>query len=166
MAAPPTPTERALRFASSAELNIAALEVLNEARRSVCVYTRDLEPVLLDTRPLLDALQRVALRGRGAAIRILVQDPTRAMREGHRLVEQARRLSSVYQFRQPQAEDLQYTGAFLVTDQAGFVQRVLADRPDGEGHTRDVARANALLRYFNEVWERSAPPAELRALNL
>jgi hypothetical protein len=132
----------------------------------VLIYSRDLEPALLDQSPVLEALRRIALTGRGANVRMLVQDSGRAIREGHRLIEQSRRLSSVYQFRQVQAEDLKFAGAFVVNDRAGFVARTLADRHEGEGHTHDSARANALIRYFNEVWERSATPSELRTLHL
>lgn len=164
--ADPAVPERALRFASAAELIDASLQILTLARRSVMIYSRDLEASVLDQMPMLDALRRIAIGGRGASVRLLVQDPGRAVRDGHRLIEQARRLSSIYQFRQVQAEDLKFAGAFMVNDQAGFVARGLADRHEGEGHTRDSARANPLIRYFNEVWERSTPPLELRALSL
>lgn len=158
--------ERALRFASAVELIEATTQVLALSRRSVLIYSRDLEPMLLDQSPVLDALRRIALTGRGAQVRMLVQDPGRAIREGHRLIEQSRRLSSIYQFRQVHTEDLKFPGAFVVNDRAGFIARTFADRHEGEGHTHDSARANALIRYFNEVWERSSAPPELRALHL
>lgn len=158
--------ERALRFATALELIDASCQMLSLARRSVMIYSRDLDPAILDQAAVLENLRRLALSGRGANVRLLVHDPGRAMREGHRLIEQARRLSSIYQFRQVQAEDLKFAGAFMVNDRAGFVARTFADRYEGEGHTHDSARANALIRYFNDVWERSTPATELRALSL
>lgn len=158
--------ECALRFDTAATLIDASCRILALARRQLVICSRDLDAPILDQAPVLQQLHRLAISGRGAQVRVLVQDPARPLRDGHRLIEQARRLSSIYQIRQVLAEDLQFTGAFMVNDRAGFVSRSFADRYEGEGHTHDSARANALLRYFNEVWERAQPASGLRALSL
>lgn len=158
--------ELALRFESGTELRAALLTTIQNARHSLVLYSRDLDPPVTDQHEILDALRALSLRGRGASIRILLQDPSRAIREGHRLIEQARRLSSIYSLRKVHPEDQQYPSAFAVNDNAGFLFRTFGDRYDGDGHTHHPARANALLRYFNEVWERAEQPPELRALSL
>lgn len=168
MANPPLPSPRevALRFDSGSELRAAMLEVIHGARHALCWYTRDLEPPVTDDPDVLEALRSLSLKGRGTSIRVLLQDPTRAVRDGHRLIEMARRLSSVYALRRVHPEDLAYPSAFLVNDHGGFLFRTFGDRYEGEGHTWHPARCNQLLRYFNEVWERAEVPVELRALSL
>lgn len=162
----PTPRELALRFESGSELRQAMLTVIAGARRALYWYTRDFDPPVSDDQTVLDALRALSLKGRGSSIRILVQDPARAIRDGHRLIEQARRLSSVYALRQVHTEDLNYPSAFLANDHGSYLFRTFGDRYEGDGQTWFPARANALIRYFSEVWERAAVPAELRALSL
>ncbi len=67
---------------------------------------------------MLDCLRQLSLQ-KGARIRILVQECGRALKSGHRLLELARRMNSTFEFRSPQAEDLQYSSAFIVNDQYG-----------------------------------------------
>jgi GNAT superfamily N-acetyltransferase len=143
----------------------AMLHVVHETRRELCIYSRDLDPVVLNTNVLLEALRTLCLRP-GAHIRLLVQDTSRAIKDGHRLIELARRLPSSIEFRCPQAEDLQYIGAFVVNDNFGFLARSFGDRFECEGDLYHVAEQARLKRYFSEVWERSRPATEFRRLSL
>ena len=134
-------------------------------RREVYIYTRDLDPLLFDTEAALDALKRVAIRGRGASIRVLIQDPQQAIRRGHRLVTLAQRLTSAILLRTPtQAEDLQYASAFVLNDAYGLYFRTLGTRFDGEVVNHAPGRHAQLLEYFRQVWERSETSEELRQL--
>ena len=74
-------------------------KLLADATRDVAIYTRDLDPPLLDVAPVLDALRRIALSGRGARIRVIVHEPRKALADGHRLIALAQRLPSVVEFR-------------------------------------------------------------------
>jgi GNAT superfamily N-acetyltransferase len=143
----------------------AMLQVVTETRRELCIYSRDLDPAVLNTNVLLDALRALCLRP-GAHIRVLVQDTSRAVKDGHRLIELARRLPSSIEFRCPQAEDLQYIGAFVVNDNFGFLARSFGDRFECEGDLYHIAEQAKLKRYFSEVWERSRLASEFRRLSL
>jgi GNAT superfamily N-acetyltransferase len=146
-------------------LTQAMLQVVTETRRELCIYTRDLDPAVLNTNALLEALRTLCLRP-GAHIRLLVQDTSRAVKDGHRLIELARRLPSSIEFRCPQAEDLHYIGAFVVNDNFGFLARSFGDRFECEGDLYHIAEQAKLKRYFSEVWERSRPASEFRRLSL
>ena len=140
------PRELSLRFSSGGELRETICRIIDLSRHALVMYSRDLDPVITDHVDVLEALRRRSLSGRGASIRILLQDSTRAVRDGHRLIEQARRLSSVYSLRRVHPEDMQYPSAFVVNDTGGFLFRTFGDRFDGEGHTHHPAGANSLLR--------------------
>lgn len=151
---------------SAPSLRAASVALLVRARHHVCLYTRDLDPAVYDQQDVIDELRRIALSGRRAEIRILVQDTARVVQEGHRLIDLAQRLSSIIHLRRPTHEDLQYNAAFLLNDSDGYLYRAFGDRYEAEGDLAYAPRREELLRYFNEVWERAEPPPELRRLSL
>jgi len=169
---PPAPAAprveaRILAAEDRAEAQAAVAALLADARHEVAIYTRDLDPGLLDTPEALDALKRIALSGRRARVRIIVHDAARALADGHRLIGLAQRLPSAIALRTPEDErDLAYPAAFLVNDRRGYLFRKLASRPEGEGSTYAPGRHAQLAELFDQVWERSAPSAQLRVLGI
>ena len=140
--------------------------IAERARHELCLYTRDLEAPLYDHDAFIEQCRRIALSGRHARLRVLLQDTARVARDGHRLVGLAQRLSTAIHIRQPQGDDLQYAAAFLLNDRASYLFRSAGDRWEGEGDLYHPPRQSELQRYFDAVWERSPEPAELRRLSL
>lgn len=148
------------------ELRDNTLALVSSARREICIYSRDLEAALYEDAEILEAIRKLALSGKGASVRILIQDTTRMVREGHRLVDLAQRLSSIVHIRRVAHEDAQYPGAYLLTDQGGYLYRAFGDRFEGVGDICYPPRRDELKRLFDEVWERAESPPELRRLGL
>lgn len=142
----------------------AVLALIEQARHSVHIYTRDLDPPLYDTPAIERVLAALARRGRRSHVHIIVQDSTRAVKQGHRLITLAQRLSSHVQVRNPGPDYLDYNSAFLIADGTGLVRRNLADRYDGYADFNDPLAARELLRYFREVWDHGRPDPQLRRL--
>lgn len=166
---PPTPAaSRARRLSCERLLDLreVTLELIGGADHELAIYTRDLEAPLYDEPECIDAIKRVALSGRRAQIRVLLQDPMRVQQEGHRLLDLAQRLPSVVLIRRPTHEDLQYPSAFLLNDNGGYLFRTFGDRFEGEGDACYPPRRDELKRYFDAVWERAEAPPELRRLAL
>lgn len=148
------------------DLRDCTLALIASARHELCIYSRDLEAALYEDAEILDAIRMVALSGKGASVRILVQDTTRAVRDGHRLVDLAQRLSSIVHIRRVSEEDAQFAGAYVLTDQGGYLHRSFGDRFDAVDDICYPPRRDELKRQFNEVWERAEPPPELRRLGI
>ena len=164
---PPRPDLRLVAVTSRDEALAEVLQLLAAARKDVCIYTRDLDAALFDNDGVLDSLKRLAVSGRGATIRVIVQEPRVPAQRGHRLVALAQRLSSAFALRTPtQEEDLQYPSAFVLNDARGYYFRVLGSRYEGEAVNYAPGRHAQLLDFFNQVWERSEPSDELRQLSL
>ena len=144
----------------------AAVRVAALARRSLALFTRDLEPQLYNEELFLAEVRRIAISGRYARVRVLVQDSARAVREGHRLVELARRLSSFIEIRKPHADHASLIETFLVADERALLYRKEADRFEGYADLDAPAEARRLLRTFDEIWGRATPDPELRRLGL
>ena len=150
-----------------AEAKTAMMQVLGNARHAVAVHTHHLDPGLLDDADVLAVLRRLAVAGRGATLRFLLHDPARVLRESHRLLPLAQRLPSAIELRVPlEDDDLAYASAFMLNDADGYLLRPLATRFDGRGSTCAPGEHRTLLRYFDEVWGRSAPAEGLRPLGI
>jgi predicted GNAT family N-acyltransferase len=166
-APPPRPEIHVVAIESREQAVAETLSLIAAARREVCIYTRDMDPPLFDNEAILDALKHLAISGRGANIRIVVQDPRSPSQRGHRLIALAQRLSSVFAFRTPtQEEDLQYASAFVINDVRGYYFRTLGNRFEGESVNYAPGKHAQLQEFFDQVWERSEPSEELRQLAL
>lgn len=137
------------------------------ARRGLWIYSRELDPGLLDAPIILEALRRFGTTRRGSEARILLQDATVPQRMQAPLLALAQRLPSVFVFRQvADPVDRAYASAFITNDAGGYYFRGLGHRFDGEADLHGPGRARQLRSGFERVWERSRAITEYRALGI
>lgn len=164
---PPPPQPQPLHATTREELIDTTRQLLVGARHSMCLLVRELHPLLLNDTACMVELRRLAISGRGASIRLLVQDLTRALQEGSRVLELAQRLSSVIELRKPvEPADVAYRSAFMCVDTCGYLFRPLENEMTTEGSTWAPGRHAELMRQFEEVWARSEGWPELRTLGI
>ena len=154
-----------LELADSDAQRQVAITLTRQARRSVDIFTRDLDKKLYDNRDFLDGLQNLAVNNRGL-IRILVKDSDRAVKYGHRLIALSQHLTSFIEIRRVAEDFKEYNEAFLVADEIGYAHRKHADRFEGIARFNAAKEAVNLLVFFNEVWRHSAPDPNLRRIYL
>ena len=143
----------------------ATAAVIDGARRGLAIYTRDLDPGLLDQAAVVDAIRRLATRK--GEIRVLLQDPAAAQRALAPLIALGQRLSSAIQFRAvEEMVDRSYPSAFIVNDRGGHYFRPLGHRWEGEARQDSPGRARHLRGIFDPFWERGRPCSEFRALGI
>ncbi|MEO8803087.1 MAG: GNAT family N-acetyltransferase [Rudaea sp.] len=163
----PRPEVRSCPVETRDQAQAETLRLINDAKRELCIYSRALDPDILDNEDVLEALKQLGIRNRGANVRFVVQEPRKPAQYGHRLIALAQRLTSVFSFRTPvEDNDLQYPSAFLLNDTGGYYFRVLGNRYEGEAVNYAPGRHAQLRDYFDQVWERSEPSDELRQLSL
>lgn len=154
------------KFDSLQETATATLQLIEQAHRRLCIYSRDLEYGLYGRSEIVAALKQFALQSRGDAL-IIVQDTAAARSQPHPLLELAQRLPSFIHFRTPEeAGDLQYPSAFLANDRGGYLFRLLASRYEGDWSSTLPARNRQLREEFERVWQRCRPCTEFRALGI
>lgn len=151
---------------TAADNRSAAIDIANAARRSLVLLTLDMESGVFDTAEFLEAVKQLAISSRFASVRILVQDPTRAVKDGHRLVELARHLSSYIEIRRPHGEHRKLSETFLVADEYALLYRTLATRYDGIADMHDPVMAREKLKLFSTIWEKSEVEPEIRRLGI
>ena len=159
-------TSDSISLETSDDNRAAAIALVAQARRSLEIFTRDLDKPLYDDPAFIDAVRGLALGARQAAVRILIKDSSRAVKYGHRLIPLCQRLTSFIEVRKPPEEYREYNEAFLVVDGIGCLHRKLADRYEGHAHFHAPIEARKLLAFFEEVWRNSAPDPDLRRLYL
>lgn len=143
----------------------ASLGVIAGARRSLQIYSRELDPGLLDTPEALATLRRFATQG--GETRVLLQDPGTPQRARSPLIGLAQRLPSAFAFRAvEEPADLAYASAFVVNDRGGWYFRTLGHRFEGETEIDGEPRARQLRAAFEPMWERARSCTEFRALGI
>ena len=141
----------------------ALLGVIAGARRGLLIYSRELDPGLLDSPEALAALRRFATQD--GEVRLLLQDPGTPQRALAPLIALAQRLPSAFAFRAVEEPgDRAYPSAFMVNDRGGWYFRTLGHRFDGETELDGEARARQLRATFEPIWERARVCTEFRAL--
>lgn len=159
-------TRELLELNTPDENRDVALAMAQQARRTIMILTRDLDHLLYDTPEFEQAASTLARSSQHASVRILVQDSSKAVKDGHRLVALAQRISSRFEIRKPAEEYADVNHAFFVADQTGYISRQLADRYVGVANFDDRFSARNLVNFFNEVWARSHQDPQLRRLHL
>lgn len=144
----------------------ATIEVARTARRSISLFSHDLEPTLFGRPDFVEIVKNLILTHKFARVRILIKTPMRCVQEGHRLVDLANRFSSFIQVRVAHHDDQGRRDTFLVSDQRAVVCRAQADRFEGIADTRSAAVALHYLEFFDTAWERAEASSDLRRLYL
>lgn len=150
---------------TQASARAALLGVIARARRELDIYSRELDPGLLDAPEIIAALRRFAING--GEVRVLLQDPISPQRAIAPLLGLAQRLPSAFAFRAvEEPTDLRYPAAYAVNDRSGYYFRALGHRFDGETRLDGPGRARQLRADFDPVWERARRCTEYRALGI
>ena len=153
-------------FDSRTEVRNLAAALAGQAQQRLLLHTYDLEPVIFDQQPFLDAVQAMVRGHRDSCFFILLQDGRSAVQDGNRLIELSRRLNSRIQIRRPADEHLGYGKTFLLADSSGYLHRPIYSRYEGTASFHNPGTTLRLQQYFMKVWEHSQPDAEMRRLHL
>lgn len=159
-------TETVFELTGSFENTTAALRLAQQTQRSLCIHTRYFDPKIFDTREYVAAMREVITQKRRVSVRVLIQDVSKIIREGHRLVDLALRLSSFFALRTPAPEFSNYNDAFIVADSIGYLRQRPADRYEAQACFCGRQEAGELQKYFDTVWQHSEPHPDLRRFNL
>ena len=148
------------------QLRNHALALIQQARRSLCLYTADLEPWLYDQKAIAQACRQF-LRGHPRnRLRILLRDSRRAVGDGHALLRLARQFTSNCLIRKLDPDYPADDIAFLLADDCGLLLRPAPLLPAGQAHYKGAARVRQLQRQFDQGWDSSFDDPDLRSFLL
>lgn len=148
------------------EMRQAAIEVVSEASRKVSIFTHDLEPGIYDDPEFLEIIKRLVLSQTYARIRVLISDPSRAVKNGNNFVHLGRRLNTYIEFRHVREDLRTHAEAFCIADERSLVYRLQASRWEGIADTHEPAVAMLYSKMFDEIWLASEVETEFRQLGI
>jgi len=148
------------------ECSHAALNLASQAIRRVCIFSHDLSPQIYNQAPFLDAIKQLAIRNKQTQIRILLQDSGKVEKNGHRLIQLWRRLTSKIEIRCPHSDYIEHKESFMLADDVGYLHRRFYSSFDATVSFNSRLEVKKLTTFFNEVWEKSEPNSELRDLHI
>ena len=140
--------------------------IAQQSKRSIKLFTQELDHDLYDRPELVDALVQSLKRKKDQRLSILLKHPNKASKHGHRLVELQKKLPSKVEIRSLPQEYQDMTDEFLIVDDIAIVKRFAVGFMRGHCEFRAVPDAVKYSRQFSEIWQRSLPCQELRRINL
>ncbi len=144
----------------------AVVALLQDATRTVDVFSPELNPVVFSSRNLIEAVRSFALLDRHTMLRVLVRDTTPLTRADHRLKALVERISSKIQVR-ALASDFHSRGdAFVLADGNSFAMRRESSTWDGLYDSSRPGIAKRLQTEFEEMWAHSLPDPGVRRLHI
>ncbi|MFZ9052164.1 MAG: hypothetical protein ACO22K_04060 [Woeseiaceae bacterium] len=148
------------------EMRQAAIEVARVAKRKVSIFTHDLEPGIYDDPDFLEVIKRLVLSQAYSRIRVLIADPSRAIKNGNNFVHLGRRLNSYIEFRHVRDDLRTHAEAFCIADETALVYRLQAERWEGIADTFEPAVAKLYGKMFDEIWLASEVEMEFRQIGI
>lgn len=154
------------RFNKPEEARAHALALMQQAQRTLYLYTPDLEPWLYHHSSIQAACTQLLLSNPRNRLMILARDSARAVKDGHRLLNLSRRLSSYCQIRRINPDYPSEDHAFLLADDCGLLLRPEPGDYAGYAHYNNPGRARQLLEQFEQTWNTSLLDPNLRSFLL
>ena len=155
-------TNRLILLRREEEFRNMVLAMSEQAIQTVRLYTRLLDHKLYDSEDLASLFSELARRNRYTSIQVLLYDPHRVVKNGHRLVELSRRLSSSINIRIVHPDYRQLNHEYLLADSTGVIYRLDYETYEGYANFKDITEANRLHREFNRAWDTSLTDPNLR----
>lgn len=142
------------------------LALLQQAQRSLCIYSADFEPWLYHHSSMQAACTRFLLANPRNQLRILLRDVSRAVKDGHRLLALARKLPSNCHIRKLHPDYPNEASNFLLVDNCALLVRPEPSQYAGYACYQDPANVRLRQAQFEQAWNTSISDADLRSFLL
>ncbi|MCU1717029.1 histone acetyltransferase HPA2 [Pseudomonas sp. 5P_3.1_Bac2] len=154
------------RFSNLELVRAHCLALLQQARRTLCLYSHELEPWLLNHSSVEQACSDFLRAHPRNQLRILLRDSSRAVHDGHRLLQLNKRLSSNFHIRKLHPDYPSEEISFLLADRSGLLVLPQPSRAEGYALYQDGVRNRQRQEQFDRAWETSLSDSNLRSFLL
>ena len=155
-----------IQIDSSEQNHRLVLELVSQASKTIDIFTRDMASRIYDNSEFIGALRDLVVRNDKTRVRILVIDPDKSIKHGHRIIELARRLTSSIEIRHVHVDYRADSQSYLIADGRGLLHRKLATRYEAIVNFNNPLLGRELLNHFNEVWQHSQPVLDFKRLHI
>lgn len=142
------------------------LHMLRQARHSIDIISRCLDPRVFDRPHVTEAITTMVRDQKRARVRIIIRDNTPLIKDGHHILLLAQRLTSfIHIHKLPSAFD-SFNEALLLVDGTGYIRQPKSDIYAGYACFNAPRQVKDMTANFQDIWEASEPDAECRRLSL
>lgn len=154
------------RFHTPEQAQAHALALLQQAQSSICLYSPDLEHLLYNHSSVQDACTQLLLANPRNQLRILLRDVSRPIKNGHRLLNLAQRITSNLHIRKINPDLPSEDSAYLLVDRCSLLLRPKPETYSGYALYNDAGRVRGQQAQFNQAWDTSLLDPDLRSFLL
>lgn len=135
------------------------IAMAGQAKHTINIFTQDMDAPLYNNDAFEKHIFDFASNSKNAEIRILVQDSSKAIRNSHRLIRLAHKLTSFISIRNPCEEFKSEKFAFMTVDNVGMYYRTKGDRYNFHASANFMLppRTVEINSLFTEIWHQSEP---------
>jgi predicted GNAT family N-acyltransferase len=133
----------------------ALLELCYMARYSIEIFTPDLDRRLLSRGAFIQTLKGFIRISPKSRIRVLVSDPTSAIRYDHQLIELSQEFSSYIEIRKTHDDYRHLPYSYILIDGKASLYRPNASEYDAKLSLSDAPAGRKLQTEFMEIWNLS-----------
>jgi predicted GNAT family N-acyltransferase len=155
-----------IQLRSESDFRNVILNMAGQALRSIRIYSPLLSHDLFDHDNLMTICSKLARRNKYTKIEILVFNPHRMIKNGHALLNIARKLPSSIRIKIVDPEMRQQHHEYVLVDGQGVIYRAEHDTYAGTAEFHDITGCNHLDRQFTESWESGLLDPNLRKLSI
>jgi hypothetical protein len=142
----------------------AALSLISQARRTIDIFSHNLDPRVLNSTEIADAVKQFIKISPQSKIRILISDPDQPLKQGHRLIELSRKFSSFISIKTTNIDYRSTAYSFLMVDHKALLYRPNANEYIALVNFSAQSECRQYRELFNTVWDNSEPASEIRQL--
>ena len=158
--------DKVIHLESMEDNRLAAAAMAQQCQRSLILQSYDLDPLIYDQADFLEAVRQVAISSPRSSVKILIEDPSKVVSGGHRLIELMRKLTSSFQIQKINTDLKTLSDAFLICDETAILYRKQTHRYEGFVNFNDRGKCRQILADFRDSWEKSMPEQEFRRLHI
>lgn len=144
----------------------AVTRMIEQSNSRVDIFAPDLDPEVLDTQSVADAMSAFARRSRYTEMNVLYFDAQQAIRDGHRIVELSEYFGENIRLRQIDEEHANRHDVFLLADDTGLVYRDAPDTWEGFAEFNAPGEVGTIRDSFMENWYRARRDRKLKPVGL
>jgi len=159
-------TTAELSLERSADNRAVAITLAKQSKRSIDIFTHNLDKRIFDDKEFVEAVKYLVIGHSRAMLRVIVQDSTRAAKQGHRLFNLGQEITSKIKFHKPDDEFINHNETYMLVDGTGLLLRRQHERYKGIANFNDPKRVRELQAQFERAWDSSEPDPYLRRLSI
>lgn len=161
-------TNEDINVTAIAQYKSITASLAKQAHHSIDIFTQDLEAAIYNNLEIEQSIFTLSKRHPNTCIRILVQDSSQSVNNGHRLIKISQQLTSSVFIHNPPSKYKNEQGSFMVADGNGFIHRTLAMTRtyQAKANFKSPKHSEQLINFFNKVWEQSIPDIQTRRVYL